>query len=44
MPLASPPERVALHELVHLKFRASTETLVKAERAAVFLEKSIDAR
>jgi hypothetical protein len=40
--LARPPEGVGLHVLVDLELGPGTETLVEAEGAAVFLEKSIN--
>lgn len=42
VPLARPPERIALHELVRLELRTSSETLVEAEGASVLLEEGID--
>jgi hypothetical protein len=39
--LARPPERVGLHVLVDLELRPSTETLVEAECATVFLKQGI---
>ena len=44
VPLARPPERVALHQLVRLELGPGPEALVEAQRAPVLLEERVDAR
>ena len=44
MPLAGPPERIALHVLINLEFGPRPETLIEAQCTAVFLEQSVDTR